>query len=131
MAIFNIKSIAFKWYFFTRACPAVCAEFSHLFMKQLGLTSDQIGVAGFFGVHMIFVPLLFLVADRYRVRKLITWILAPLSAISYLLLVLPIFVSLPTCFATSLRFNGSGRFTKVDYALHLYNRYKTMRKGLE
>ena len=111
--LLNIKSIAFKWYFFTRACIAVYAEFSHIFMKQLGLSSDQIGMSGFFGIHLVFAPLLFLVADRYRVRKLITWIVAPLSAISCLLLVLPIVVSLPTCtcFGTNLTSTSSGRFT--------------------
>lgn len=78
-------------------------------MKQLGLSSDQIGMTGLFGIPLVTVPLIFLVADRYRVRMLITWIVAPLSAISCLLLVLPIFVSLPTCFGTNSRLNSSGR----------------------
>ena len=98
MALFNMKSVAFKWYFFTISSFGVYAEFSHLYMKQLGLSPQQIGMANLFGVQQIFIPLVLLMGDRYRVRSLIIWIVSCLSVISSLLPLLPIVVSLPTCF---------------------------------
>ena len=98
MALFNIKSIAFKWYFFTISSLGVYAEFYHLYMKQLGLNPSQIGMANVFGVQHIFVPLVLLMGDRYRARNLIIWIVSCLCSINCLLPLLPIVVSLPTCF---------------------------------
>ena len=97
MAIFNIKSIAFKWYYVTRAGAAAFLELFHIFVKQLGLGSHQIGMTGLFGLHLVFVPILFLVADWYRVRILLTWIVSSLLVISCLLPLLPVVVSLPSC----------------------------------
>ena len=112
MGLFNIKSIAFKSYFFTISSFALYAEFSHLYMKQLGLNPRQIGMTNCFGVQQIFVSLVLLVGDRYRVRSLIIWIVSCLSVVNFLLPLLPIVVSLPTCFEihSSLK---SGKFVCV------------------
>ena len=109
MAIFNIKSVALKWYFFTMASVSVYEEFSHVFMKQFGLNSQQIGITNLGGVQHIFIPLLLYVGDRYRVRNLVIWIVSLLSAISSLLLLLPIVVSLPSCFGTKSTSNNSSK----------------------
>jgi hypothetical protein len=109
MAIFNIKSVALKWYFFTMASVSVYEEFSHVFMKLFGLNSQQIGITNLGGVQHIFIPLLLYVGDRYRVRNLVIWIVSLLSAISYLLLLLPIVVSLPSCFGTKSTSNNSSK----------------------
>ena len=98
MALFNIKSIAFKWYFFTICSFNDYAEFYHLFLKQLGLNPHQIGMTNLFGVQQIFIPLVLLIGDRYRVRNLIIWIASCLAVISCLLPLLPIVMSLPMCF---------------------------------
>ena len=112
MAKFDIKSVALKWYFFTTASISVYEEFSHVFMKQFGLNSQQIGITNLCGVQHIFIPLLLYVGDRYRVRNLVIWIVSPLLAISSLLLLLPIVVSLPTCFGTK---SGSNNSCKTIY----------------
>ena len=98
MAQFNIKSIAFKWYFFTISSLGVYAEFYHLYMKQLGLNPRQIGMANVFGVQQTVVPLVLLLGGRYRARNLIIWIVSCLCIINCLLPLLPIVVSLPTGF---------------------------------
>lgn len=101
MPSFNIKSIAFKWYFFVISSFGVYAEFSHLCMKQLGLNPKQIGMTNIFGIQHMFITLVLFVDDRYRVRCLIIWIVSCLSVMNCLLPLLPIVVSLPTCFETS------------------------------
>ena len=112
MAKFDIKSVALKWYFFTTASVSVYEEFSHVFMKQLGLNSQQIGITNLCGVQHIFIPLLLYVGDRYRVRNLVIWIVSSLLAISSLLLLLPVVVSLPSCFGTK---SGSNNSCKTIY----------------
>ena len=114
MALFNIKSIAFKWYFFTISSLGVYAEFYHLYMKQLGLNPSQIGMANVFGVQHIFVPLVLLMGDRYRARNLIIWMVTCLCVVSCLLPLLPIVVSLPTCFEMNSSVN-SCKFVSVSY----------------
>ena len=114
MAQFNIKSIAFKWYFFTISSLGVYAEFYHLYMKLLGLNPRQIGMANVFGVQQIFVPLVLLLGDRYRARNLIIWILSCLCVINCLLPLLPIVVSLPTCFEMNSS-TKSCKFVLISY----------------
>ena len=109
MAIFNIKSLAFKWYFLSSAGAVIYEEFFHVFMKQLGFSPQQIGISNLFGVQHIFIPLLLYVGDRYRVRDRIIWIVSSVSVINCLLPLLPIVVSLPTCFETKSTFNNSGK----------------------
>lgn len=94
MTIFNIKSSAFKWYYFATAGATVYLEFYNLFMKQLGLSSRQIGMTSLFGLHLIFAPLL---------------------VISCLLPVLPIVVPMPTCFGSDSKSNSSGGLYKYIY----------------
>ena len=108
MAVFNIKSIAYMWYFFAISGVLVYVEFSHLFMKQLGLRARQIGMTNLYGVQHVFTPLLLYIGDGYRVRGLMIWTVSSLLAVSCLLPLLPIFVSLPTCFGTNSRSNSSG-----------------------
>jgi hypothetical protein len=121
MAKFDIKSVALKWYFFTTASVSVYEEFSHVFMKQFGLNSQQIGITNLCGVQHIFIPLLLYVGDRYRVRNLVIWIVSPLLAISSLLLLLPVVVSLPTYFGTN---SGSNNSCKTIYqCFHLQGHF--------
>lgn len=107
--------MAFKWYFFSMSSIGVYTEFCPLFMKQLGLSSRQIGITNLFGLENILISLLLLVADRYRSRYLLLWIVSSLSVICCLLTTLPILVSLPTCFKdqATRRSNDSSKFTEV------------------
>ena len=113
MAVFNIKSLAFKWYFIGRSGLLVYLEFSHLFMKQLGLSSLQIGMTNLCGVQDLLCPLLLFLGDRYRARSLMIWIATSLLVVLCLLPLLAIVVSLPTCFGENLALNNSGRLTSV------------------
>ena len=108
MAKFNIRSIAIKWYFFSTSSYTVYNEFSHVFMKQFGLTSKQIGISNLFGVQHLFIPLILYFGDRFRARSLVIWIASILSVLICLLPLLPLVVSLPTCFQTELESNKSG-----------------------
>ena len=109
MAILSVKSVALKWFFFTTAGVTVYEEFFHVFMKQLGFSPQQIGISNLFGVQHIFIPLLLYVGDKYRVRNRIIWIVSSVSIINCLIPLLPIVVSLPTCFETRSRSNNSGK----------------------
>jgi MFS family permease len=95
---FTIRSIALKWYFFTSASLMVYDEFFNLFMKQLGLTSQQIGATTLLGVQHLFIPLLLLIGDKFRARKLLVWIVTIVAVINCILPLLPLVVDLPTCF---------------------------------
>ncbi len=107
MAIFNIKSIAIKWYFFSTASFLLYNEFCHVYMKQFGLSPQQIGISNLFGIQHLFIPLILLLGDRYRARSLVIWIASSLSVGNCLLPLLPLVVSLPTCFETKLASNKS------------------------
>ena len=95
-----LRSIALKWYFFTLSSLAVFGEFFHLFMKQLGFNPKQIGITTLFGVPNLLVPLFNLVGDKFRARRDVLWIMSGCAIIDCILPLLPLLVSLPTCFGT-------------------------------
>ena len=97
---YTIRTIALKWYFFTSASLIVYDEYSNLYMKQLGFTSQQIGVTTLFGVQHLFIPLLLTIGDKFRVRKVLAWIVTIIAIINCSLPLLPLIVNLPTCFQT-------------------------------
>ena len=99
---FIIRTIALKWYFFTSASLIVYDEYCHLFMKQLGFTSQQIAVTTLFGVQHLFIPVVFIIGDKFRMRKLLVWIVTIIAMVNCSLPVLPLIVDLPTCFQKSL-----------------------------
>ena len=100
MDTFHIRSIALKWYFFTLSSLSVFGEFFHLFMKQLGFNPKQIGFTALFGVPTLFVPLVNLVGDKFRARRAVLGIVSGCAFIDCILPLLPLLVSLPTCFGT-------------------------------
>ena len=99
---YTIRTIALKWYFFTSASLVVYDEYSHLYMKQLGFTSQQIGITTLLGVQHLFIPLLLTIGDKFRVRKVLAWIVTIIAIINCSLPLLPLIVNLPTCFQTFL-----------------------------
>ena len=99
---FIIRTIALKWYFFTSASLIVYDEYCHLFMKQLGFTSQQIAVTTLFGVQHLFIPVVLIFGDKFRVRKLLVWIVTIIAMVNCSLPLLPLIVDLPTCFQKSL-----------------------------
>ena len=99
---FIIRTVALKWYFFTSASLIVYDEYCHLFMKQLGFTSQQIAVTTLFGVQHLFIPVVFIIGDKFRVRKLLVWIVTIVAMVNCSLPLLPLIVDLPTCFQKSL-----------------------------
>ena len=113
MAILNIQSLSFKWYFFTTASFALCEEFFYVFMKQLGFRPQQIGIMNSFGIQHILLPILLYVADKYRARKLVIWTASSICIVNCLLPVFPLIMPLPTCFETKSRSNISSKFIHV------------------
>ena len=109
MAIFNIQSIAIKWYFFCSSSLTVYNEFCHILMKQLGLNAQQIGFTNFFGVQHMLIPFILLLGDKFRARSFVIWSVSLLSVINCALPILPYAVSLPTCFVTES--NNSSKIT--------------------
>lgn len=109
MARFNIKSVAIKWYFFASSSFTVNNEFFHIFMKQLGLSAQQIGMTNLFGVQHALIPLILFLGDRFRARSLTIWIVSALSVVICLLPLLPLVVPLPTCFETKSVSNDSSK----------------------
>ena len=109
MAGDQIKSLALKWFFFATGGYPCYAGFFNVFMKQLGLSSQQIGLTNLFGVQSAFVPFLLYVADKYRLRYLTVWMVTIIAVVTCLLVVLPIVVSLPSCFAMNTTLNYSGK----------------------
>ena len=99
---FIIRTIALKWYFFTSASLIVYDEYCHPFMKQLGFTSQQIAVTTLFGVQHLFIPVVFIIGDKFRMRKLLVWIVTIIAMVNCSLPALPLIVDLPTCFQKSL-----------------------------
>ena len=98
---FIIRTIALKWYFFTSASLIVYDEYCHLFMKQLGFTSQQIAVTTLFGVQHLFIPVVLIFGDKFRVRKLLVWIVTIIAMVNCSLPLFPLIVDLPTCFQKS------------------------------
>ena len=111
MAVLNIQSLSFKWYFFTTASFALFEEFFYVFMKQLGLSPMQIGITNLFGVQHIFLPIVLYLADKYRVRKQVISVASSICVVNCLLPLLPMIVPLPTCFETESKSNISSKFT--------------------
>ena len=126
MGTFHIRSIALKWYFFTLSSLALLGEFFHLFMKQLGLNPKQIGFTTLFGVPNLLLPLFNLIGDKFRARKAVLWIMSGCAIIDCILPLLPLLVSLPTCFGT-LQSNDSSEIlvkaqsTYTNGSVHLPN----------
>ena len=99
---FIIRTIALKWYFFTSASFTVYDKYCHLFNKQLGFTSQQIAVTTLFGVQHLFIPVVLIIGDKFRVRKLLVWIVTIIAMVNCSLPLFPLIVDLPTCFQKSL-----------------------------
>ena len=100
MDTFSTRTIALKWYFFTSASLMVYDEYCHLYMKQLGFTSQQIGVTTLLGLQHLFIPLLLTIGDKFRARKQIAWIVTIIAIVNCSLPLLPLIMNLPTCFKT-------------------------------
>ena len=69
-----------------------------LYMQQLGLSQTQISWTSFIGVLQLTLPLFGFFGDRFRARKLILNVLLLVIFITTLVPLLPLVVSLPTCF---------------------------------
>ena len=111
----SIKSLALKFFFL--CCPSsivVYAEYCHLYMKQLGFNPQQIGFTTLFGIPHLVIPLLHLLGDKFRARMAIVWISVSCMVATCLLPLLPLLISLPTCFGTGsvlYNFNETTKFT--------------------
>ena len=102
MRLFSLDSLALKWSFlFTVSGVIVFGEYCNLYAIQLGLSPSQIGFASLFGVQNLFVPLFLFLGDRFRARKLILTVLLLFLFLTNLAPLLPLAVSLPTCFVTT------------------------------
>ena len=99
MAFISLESLALKWSsFFLGAGLMVFHEYLALYMQQLGLSLIQISCTSLMGVLQLTVPLFGFLGDRFRARKLILTVLLLVIFITTLVPLLPLVVSLPTCF---------------------------------
>ena len=99
MGWFSMESLALKWsYLFAVSGVIVFAEYSNLYMSQLGFSPSQIGFASLFGAQDLFLPLFGFLGDRFRARKLILIVLLLLLYLTTIAPLLPLTASLPTCF---------------------------------
>ena len=99
MAFLSLESLAFKWsWLFIGGGLIVFHEYLALYMQQLGLSLTQISWTSLMGVLQLSMPLLGFLGDRFRARKLIVTVLLLVVFIITLGPLLPLVVSLPTCF---------------------------------
>ena len=99
MAFLSLESLALKWsWFFLGAGLQVFHEYLALYMQQLGLSLTQISWTSLMGVLQLTMPLFGFLGDRFRARKLIVTVLLLVVFIITLVPLLPLVVSLPTCF---------------------------------
>ena len=104
MEKFSIKSIVLKWYYFwCVGSVVVYSEFSHLYMKQLGLSPWQIGFTNLMGVLSLFIPLCLFIGDKFRARKLLVTIGLVFLVVCYFLSLLPLVSSpAPSCLISNM-----------------------------
>ena len=99
MAFLSMESLALKWiWFFLGGGLIVFHEYLALYMQQLGLSLVQISCTSLMGVLQLSMPLFGFLNDRFRARKLIVTVLLLVVFIITLVPLLPLVVSLPTCF---------------------------------
>ena len=118
MGLFSMKSLALKWsYLFFGSGLIVFIEYFNLYVKQLGLSPSQIGFTSLFGVLYLSLPLVGFLGDRFRARKLIFTVSTAVGFLTTLAPLLPLVVSLPTCFL-----DESGE-PPINQASHLSKEY--------
>ena len=116
-----MESLALIWcYLFAVSGIIVFAEYSNLYMSQLGFSPSQIGFASLFGAQDLFLPLFGFLGDRFRARKLILIVLLLLLYLTTIAPLLPLTVSLPTCFVKpgEPAVNQSSHAVSTEYFHH-------------
>ena len=99
MAFLSLESLAFKWsWFFLGGGLILFHEYLTLYMQQLDLSLTQISWTSLMGALQLTMPLFGFLGDRFRARKLIVTVLLLVVFIITLVPLLPLVVSLPTCF---------------------------------
>ena len=99
MAFLSLESLALKWsWFFLAGGLIIFNEYFALYMQQLGLSLTQISWTSLMGVLQLSTPLFGFLGDRFRARKLIITVLVLVFFINTMVPLLPLVVSLPTCF---------------------------------
>ena len=99
MAFLSLESLALKWsWFFLGSGLVVFHEYLALYMHQLGLSLKQISWTSLMGVPLLTLPLFGFLSDRFQARKLTLTVLLLVIFITTLVPLLPLVVSLPTCF---------------------------------
>ena len=77
----------------------LCRVLSFLYATA-GLSLAQISCTSFMGIQHLFSPLLGFLVDRFRARKLVFAVLTAVLFVTALAPLMPLVVSLPTCFVT-------------------------------
>lgn len=93
-----LPALALRWsYFFVVSSVVTFAEFSPLYLKQLGFTASQVGLRSLMGIPLLFVPSFGLMGDAFRARKQV--LVAMILAIVLMLLapLLPLVSPLGSC----------------------------------
>ena len=99
MASISLEALALKWSsLFRGGGLQVFHEYLALYMQELGLSLTQISWTSLMGVLQLIVPLFGFLGDRFSVRKLILIVLLLVIFTTTLVPLLPLVVSLPTCF---------------------------------
>ena len=99
MASISLEALALKWSsLFRGGGLIVFHEYLALYMQQLGFSLTKISWTSLMCVLPLTVPLFGFLGDRFRARKLILTILLLVIFTTTLVPLLPLVVSLPTCF---------------------------------
>ncbi|CAB4014681.1 Hypothetical predicted protein [Paramuricea clavata] len=126
MEKFSIKSIVLKWYYFwCVGSVVVYSEFSHLYMKQLGLSPRQIGFTNLVGVPSLFIPLCLFIGDKFRARKLLVTIGLVFLVVCYFLPLLPLIFSspAPSCLTSNKSIASRSKHSVNGSVLSINSRY--------
>ena len=83
-------------------------------MKQLGLTPQQIGFTTFLGIPHLLIPLCLFLGDRFRARKMVVFVATLVLVVTCFLTIVPLLISLPTCFGRDVTPNTTREFSFVN-----------------
>ncbi|XP_028404627.1 uncharacterized protein LOC114527183 [Dendronephthya gigantea] len=99
MVSFSYQGLAIRWtFFFMMSSAIVYEEYTTLYFNQLGLSTSAVGLALLFAIPFLpLVPVLGLLGDKYRARKLIFIISIVVFIILTLAPLLPLFVNFNLC----------------------------------
>ena len=116
MSRLSLESLALTWgFFFLTSSTTTFEEYSPLYMKQIGLNANEVGLTSLIGIFApsLLVPPIGFIADKFRARKLVLFTAILVTVPLILLPVFPLLFNLQSCLTSN---NGtSGRHRPNDF----------------